>query len=110
MFRWQRLRDGLAHAFAVRPEDPLSAADLALLDRIAAAVVCRQLQLPALLALESSRPLGRLAANTVHTLTPFLSLAVPPDQIDAATRLMQHPDAIDALADRLRADDPAPHA
>ena len=100
-----RLKAALAHAFALPADDPLDAHQTALLDRIAAAVRARRMELPAAMALQSVRPLGGLAAQSTHTIAPFLELAVPPEQIDAATRLMQHPRAVDELLARLQPDD-----
>ena len=98
-----RLRDAVRHAFALPSDEPLAADDLARLDRLADAIARRRMQTPAILALESSRPLGGIAANAAHAIAPLLRGIVPPEELDAAARLLQHPRAIDELVGRLQA-------
>ena len=100
---WKRLAAAVRHAFALPKDTPLTPEQASLLDRIAAVIVTRQMQTPAVLALESSRPLGTLAANATHTLAPLLRGIVPAADLQAATQLMQHPGAIDRLIDRIHA-------
>ena len=93
--RLRRLRDAVRHAFALPQSRPLTPDEAALLDDLAARVRRRGLEGPAVLAVESVRPLGTLAANGTYALQPFLELLLDPAQIETATRLMQHPGAID---------------
>ena len=98
---WSRLRAALAHAFTLPSAEELTPEQLARLDQLADAIRKRTMETPAMLAIESSRPLGGLAANAAYAIAPFLSLVVPEDEIAAAAKLMQHPAAVDALLDRL---------
>lgn len=89
-----------------RPE-PLSAEDEALIDRLAARVVELRMDLPAILALESGRPLGFLASQAMVFLEPFArSLFRLPDYRRFAT-LIERRDTIEKLVTRIetRADE-----
>ena len=57
--KWDRVRAGLVHAFSTRSEaEPLTIEDLALLQRIADAVVQRRMAAPAVVFLESLGPMN----------------------------------------------------
>ena len=89
-----------------KPE-PLSAEDEALIDRLAARVVELRMDLPAILALESGRPLGFLASQAMVFLEPFArSLFRLPDYRRFAT-LIERRDTIEKLVTRIetRADE-----
>lgn len=98
--RWTRLREAVSHAFAVRHE-PLSEAQLQLLDRLAQKIHKRRLSPVAAGGVELLRPIAGLTGHSVTFLEPMLSAFVPAGQIEAARELLQHPDAIDALQERL---------
>ena len=89
-----------------RPE-PLTAEDEALLDRLATRVVELRMDVPAILALESGRPLGFLASQAMVFFEPFArSLFRLPDYRRFAT-LIERRDTIEKLVTRIetRADD-----
>ena len=89
-----------------KPE-PLSAEDEALLDRLAARVVELRMDLPAILALESGRPLGFLASQAMVFFAPFArSIFRLPDYRRFAT-LIERRDTIEKLVTRIemRADE-----
>ena len=100
-----RIRDGLRHAFALPSDRPFTDDERALIVRLTSTIKRREMQTPAILALESSRPLGTLAANATHALSPLLRGIVSPTDLEAATRLMQHPRTVDALIGALRDDE-----
>jgi hypothetical protein len=64
---------GLRHAFALEPDGELTAKDRDLLVRIAGKVVDRQMALPAVLCLESLRPLNFIGSQALVFLRPFLT-------------------------------------
>ncbi|RPI89584.1 MAG: hypothetical protein EHM42_02770 [Planctomycetaceae bacterium] len=97
--------DWLYHAFAVprAAEFSPSESQRQLVERVCRTVVERDLQAPAAILLESVRPLHRVSAQFLHFLGPVLSLA---GQAAAASELalfLEHPGAIEYLADRLEA-------
>ena len=72
-WRAQDLRAGFKHAFAVRPEQQdFTTADLALLDRVARAIVTRGMATPATLFLDSMGPMNFLGSQALHFLTPII--------------------------------------
>ena len=89
-----------------KPE-PLTAEDEALLDRLAARVVELRMDMPAILALESGRPLGFLASQAMVFFEPFArSLFRLPDYRRFAT-LLERRDSIEKLVTQIetRADE-----
>jgi hypothetical protein len=89
---------GLRHAFAVTHEnEPLSPDDLALLERVADAVVARGMAAPATVFLESAGPMNFLGSQALHFLTPILDLACKTSEIERVARLLERRDAIPRL-------------
>lgn len=64
---------GLRHAFALEADGELTAEDRELLARIAEKVVVRRMALPAVLCLESLRPLNFIGSQALVFLRPFLT-------------------------------------
>jgi hypothetical protein len=92
------LRAGLKHAFAVTHEhEALSVDDLALLDRVADAVVARGMAAPATVFLESAGPMNFLSSQALHFLTPILDLVCKTSEIEHVARLLERRDAIPRL-------------
>ena len=67
--------DWLKHAFAIEPEGPVepTEAQRAVIDRLCRHVVARGLVTPALVFLESVRPLNYVAAQTLQFFAPVVS-------------------------------------
>lgn len=90
----------LKRAFAV--ETPGAAApseiEARLVQRLAGEIVRRGLATPALLALESSRPLSFLGSQLLTFAAPLGELVVAPSDYQALTRLLERRDGVDWLA------------
>jgi hypothetical protein len=87
------------HAFAVRPEgQPLSAEDMALLERVADAVIHRCMATPALLFLESMGPMSFLGSQALHFFTPLLDVVFPQKDIERVALLLEQRDTLTRLA------------
>jgi len=94
----QQLKASLKTAFAIRTSaDPLTAEEVALLDKVASAVVARRMSAPAVLFLESAGPMNFLGSQALHFLTPILSLACDTREIELAAQLLERRDAIPRL-------------
>jgi len=94
--RW--VKEHLRQAFAIGPAaGELSFEDLALLDRIATAVVARRMASPAVLFLESTGPLNFLGSQALHFLTPLLDVACDARDIERVACLLERRDAIPRL-------------
>lgn len=95
---FQKVKQAARVAFAVESADrPFTAEELALLDRIAAAVVQRRLSGPALLVLESAGPMNFLGSQALHVLTPILNLACDTRDLEQAAMLLERREAIPRL-------------
>jgi hypothetical protein len=101
-FKLRRLRSWLAHAFAVAPEAaPLDPEDLALIARVADLVVRRRMATPAVMLLESVRPLSFLGSQFMQFVKPFATLALNPQQYERFTRLLERREGVGLLLDAI---------
>ncbi|MEY4832493.1 MAG: hypothetical protein RL527_706 [Planctomycetota bacterium] len=105
-------REALRHAFAVEPPGPatLNDAEAAVVARIADEVVRRGMTAPALLALESFRPLNAIGANAMHALTPFVQVVADPKAFSTLAELLERRGSVEAIClaieDRARRGNP----
>ncbi|MDP9131628.1 MAG: hypothetical protein M3M98_00650 [Nitrospirota bacterium] len=96
--RAQDLRTGLRHAFAVRPEQKnMTIEDLALLERVAEAIVARRMATPATLFLESLGPMNFLGSQALHFLSPIIECALSGTELTQIARLLERRDSIPRL-------------
>ena len=80
-------------------EPEFTAADLALLERIANRVVELRLEVPALLTLEGGRPLSFLAGQTMHFFAPLVGALLRLPEYQRFAELIERRETIDRLAD-----------
>jgi len=92
------LRSKLQGAFATLPADPLTSADIALLERVADAVVHRGMATPAVLFLESVGPMNFLGSQALHFLTPILDVVFPQRDVERVAYLLERRDTLARLA------------
>ncbi|MBI4401837.1 MAG: hypothetical protein HY581_09425 [Nitrospirae bacterium] len=93
-----RFRARLRHAFAMEPEgQPLSVEDVALLERVAEAVVARGMAAPAVVFLESMGPMNFLGSQALHFLTPVLEVVFPQPDIERVAHLLERRDTLTRL-------------
>ena len=96
--RWRKLHQGLKHAFSTQaPASPLSREDLALMERIADALVKRRLAAPAAMFLDSMGPMSFLGSQALHLLTPVIECAFRAGEIERVARLLERRDTITRL-------------
>jgi hypothetical protein len=96
--RLQILRSGLKHAFAVRPEqEQMTTEDLALLERVAQAIVTRGMAAPATLFLESMGPMNFLGSQALHVLSPIIECVLSGTELTHIARLLERRDSIHRL-------------
>ena len=96
--RVQDLRAGLRHAFAVRPEqETFTTEDLALLERVADAIVTRRMATPAMLFLESMGPMNFLGSQVLYVLTPIIESVLSATELTQIARLLERRDSIHRL-------------
>ena len=97
--RLSGLKARVQHAFAVEPAgEPLSAEDVALLERVAAAVVEREMTVPAMMFLESVGPMNFLGSQALHFFTPILEVVFPQRDVERVALLLERRDTLSRLA------------
>jgi len=88
--RIARLVAGLRHAFDLgSPHGPLTDKDRELLLRLAEKVVVRQMAGPAILFLESLRPLSYIGGQALAFLRPFIEPLFKPADIKRLTHILE---------------------
>ena len=97
--RLSGLKARVQHAFAMEPAgQPLSAEDVALLDRVAAAVVAREMAAPAVMFLESVGPMNFLGSQALHFFTPVLEVVFSQRDVERVALLLERRDTLSRLA------------
>jgi hypothetical protein len=96
--KWGKIRAGLAHAFSTNSgPERLTVEDLALLERMADAVVKRGMAAPATVFLESLGPMNFLGSQALYFLTPIVEWAFQAKEIEQVARLLERRDTISRL-------------
>ncbi len=98
---WRRFRQSWANAFAPGPHGPLTDEDRAFLDKIADAVIRRQMQMPAILFLQSVRPLNGLGSQALVFLRPFLTGLFKEAVYDRVTAILERREGLTALVEAI---------
>jgi len=95
---WDKVRAELSHAFSTKfGAEAFTIEDLALLDRVADAVVKRGMTAPATVFLESLGPMNFLGSQALYFLTPIVEWAVNAMEVEQVARLLERRDTISRL-------------
>lgn len=91
------------HAFAIEPDGPAvpTAEQQPVIDGLCQRIVDRGLALPAILFLESCKPLGPVAAQSLLVVQPWFELVINRDQLAIFTRFLDRRGSFDYLCQRL---------
>jgi hypothetical protein len=93
-----RVRAELSHAFSTKSgAEALTIEDLALLERVADAVVKRGMTAPATVFLESLGPMNFLGSQALYFLTPIVEWAFNAKEVEQVARLLERRDTISRL-------------
>ncbi|MEP6600587.1 MAG: hypothetical protein ABJB49_02105 [Nitrospirota bacterium] len=95
--RFGALHSRLRQAFATEAAEPLTSADIALLERAADAVVQRGMATPAVLFLESVGPMNFLGSQALHFLTPMLDVVFLQRDVERVACLLERRDTLARL-------------
>lgn len=91
--KWEQVRAGLSHAFSTRSEaETFTIEDLALLQRIADAVVQRRMAAPAVVFLESLGPMNFLGSQALHFFAPIMDLVFSAHEVSQVAALLERRD------------------
>ena len=98
-----RLPSWLKHAFAIASPDQCEPTDRQreICDRLVHEISRRGLTTPALLWLETSRPLNYVGAQLIHFCEPILSAICDQQTCREFATFLEHPGAIEYLCRRL---------
>lgn len=77
--------------------EPLADADRALLERVAGRIVALRLEVPALLTLESTRPLGLVAGQALIFFEPIAQALLGLGDLRRFARLLERRETLDEL-------------
>ncbi len=102
---WQRARAAAKRAFHVEPPGPArpTASEAELVERVAQQIVARRMAQPALLFLESSRPLAGVGAAAMHFLQPFIAVVMKPELWSTLAAFLERAGSIEYLCLRIEA-------
>jgi hypothetical protein len=96
--KWDRVRTELSHAFSTKSKaEVFTIDDLALLERVADAVVKRGMAAPATVFLESLGPMNFLGSQALYFLTPIVEWAFNSKEVEQVARLLERRDTISRL-------------
>jgi hypothetical protein len=97
------LPDWLKHAFAIEPEGPAEPTEgqKAVIDRLCRQVVARGMVTPALVFLESVRPLNYVSSQTLTFFSPVLSAVADAAACQELAAFLERRGSIDYLCRRV---------
>jgi hypothetical protein len=103
MGKWlNKLKSALRYAFAVNNrKDVFSNEDLTLLEKIADGVVRRKMTTPALLFLESVKPLNFLGSQVLHFFYPIASLICNIKEIERLATILEKRESISIIMEMI---------
>jgi hypothetical protein len=76
-------------------------ADRALIDRLAAFVVRRRMTVPALMLLESGRPLNFIGSQLLAFLAPFVTMVFSEQEYSRFTGILERRGCVDLIIERI---------
>ena len=101
MFKWMR-KAWWAHAFAVEnPAGDFTPQERELVERLARFVAQRRLSGPALVILESGRPLNFVGSQVLAFLAPFLTVIFSPVEYELFVRLLEKRRSVDLIVEAI---------
>lgn len=98
----RRARAQWKHAFSM-DAPPLDDAEVALLERVAIAVERRKMSTPAVLFLESVKPLSFVGSQALQFIKPLATTVLTPTQFEQFMRILERRDGVEQLINRIEA-------
>ena len=96
--KWDKVCAELSHAFSTKSgAEAFTIEDLALLERVADAVVKRGMTAPATVFLESLGPMNFLGSQALYFLTPIVEWAFNAKEVEQVARLLERRDTVSRL-------------
>ncbi|HCL29273.1 MAG TPA: hypothetical protein DIC52_12655 [Candidatus Latescibacteria bacterium] len=101
MFLTEGVRSAFANAFALDSGVDFTDEERALVDRLARLVVQRRLTAPAVMALESARPLSFIGSQILVFFGPLLNVAFSKSDTDRLVHLLERRHSLDLVIDTI---------
>ncbi len=97
------MREGFTRAFHVDPPGPATPTEeeAKLVERVAVEVVRRRMATPALIFLESSRPLAGVGAAAMHFLQPFVTVVLDASMWSTLATFLERGGSVEYLCRRI---------
>lgn len=104
----ERFKQAWKHAFAIEPEGPAepTAEELAALQPLINEVRKRGMATPAVLFLETVRPLNNIGAQALHFMQPFATAVLDPVRYETLSKYLEKRGSIEWLARELEKKSP----
>ena len=103
----RKARHFLVHAFSVEdPQHTFSAEDEALLGRVAKYIAARRMMVPAILFLESMRPLNFVGSQVMVFLQPILASFFSAQDYKRLSEILEKRQSIDVLIRKIEQNEP----
>ena len=99
--RIERLKAWCSHAFAVEGDEVFDEADRDLIDRLATFVVRRRMTSPALMLLESARPLNFIGSQALVFLAPFVTMVFSEKEYTRFTGILERRGSVGLIIERI---------
>jgi hypothetical protein len=96
-----KLIDKLRHAFAVEQDAKFTEEEIALVDKLALLVVKRQMATPALMFLESVRPLNFLGSQAMEFFKPIVGFVWSTAEFEKMALILERRKSIDLIIERI---------
>ena len=98
----KKIKETLKHAFALEPAEQESHTGLPhVLERLAATVVEKKMETPALLFLETMTPLNFLGSQFMYATMPFVQLFSTSDDYHEIARALENRKTVRLFAERI---------
>lgn len=97
------LAEKIKYAFSTGSEEEFNPTgeQKAVVEQITEEVVKRKMGTPALIFLETMRPLNYIGSQVMHFFNPFISAIMTTDKYNRFTEFLEHRKSVDYLCDRI---------
>ena len=98
------MKDSIKHAFALGKKEDFTPNEkqIQVVDRVCREVVKRQLAMPAILLLETFRPLNYIGSQVMHFFQPIISSVLSIDGYTDFTELLEQRGSVDYICERIK--------
>jgi hypothetical protein len=96
-----KFSDKFKHAFAVKQDFEVTEKDLQILDKAVEFIVKRNLEAPAIFALQSLIPLSFIGSQTLVVMQPFLDPFTGVENFNQIVKILEHRDGVELFIQRI---------